>query len=82
MTLSLPSEYEAIVKDLVDRGAFASPEEAVKHALDLLAAEQQRNKQIERSREERRKRAKRFRQWAESNPPAGHFVDDSRESIY
>ena len=40
MTLDVPSDYEDILHNAVASGAFPSPEAALRHALDLLAAEQ------------------------------------------
>jgi len=41
MTLDVPSEYEEILKRVVASGAFANEAEALRHALELLAGEQQ-----------------------------------------
>lgn len=40
MTVELPTEYEQLPNDLVAGGAFAAADEAIKHAVHLLAAEQ------------------------------------------
>ncbi|MCC9631849.1 hypothetical protein LOC68_25925 [Blastopirellula sp. JC732] len=65
------------MQNAVASGAFASQEDALKHALELLAVEQQAPAQSGSA-----DRAARFRAWAEGHSPANHFVDDSRESIY
>ena len=40
MTLDVPSEYEDILRQAVASGAFANEEEALRHALQLLANQQ------------------------------------------
>lgn len=40
MTLDVPAEFEEIIRNAVASGAFASPEDAVRHALRLLEQEQ------------------------------------------
>ena len=42
MTLDVPAEYEEIIRQAVASGAFSSPEEAVRHALELLQHEQKK----------------------------------------
>ncbi|UUO08544.1 hypothetical protein M4951_09530 [Blastopirellula sp. J2-11] len=81
MSLNIPSQYETILQDAVASGAFASPEDALRHALELLTIEQ---KASSRSADalHREDQADQFRVWAESHSPVSHFVDDSRESIY
>lgn len=71
MTLSIPTEYEAIIHEAVASGAFASPEEAVKHALSLLAEEHEERKvnnpeSPRLSEKERQKRLKSFEKWLAS----------------
>ena len=39
MTFNLPSEYADILNNAVASGAFASPADALRHALELFAAE-------------------------------------------
>lgn len=80
MTLDVPSEYEAVIQQAVASGAFANPEAALRHALDLLAVEQSVSEAIVEKR--RQKLSDKFREWVDSHPPVNHFVDDSRESIY
>lgn len=87
MTLLIPAEYEAILQEAVASGAFATPEEALQRALKLLAEENEEKKANNPvtprlSEEERQKRLKNFEKWLATRKPAGHFVDDSRESIY
>lgn len=86
MSLSIPAEYEAMIREAVASGEFATPEEAVKHALELLTQERQAKKAIPQaprlSKEERQKRLRLLEEWINTREPAGHFVDDSRESIY
>lgn len=41
MTIDLPNEYERLLNELVSKGVFASTDDAIKHAVHLLAAEQQ-----------------------------------------
>ena len=40
MTIDIPSAYKDILLQAVANGAFANPEDALKHALELFAAEQ------------------------------------------
>lgn len=39
MTFDVPSDYEDILRNAVASGAFASTEDALRHALELFAAE-------------------------------------------
>lgn len=39
MNLDVPSEYEDILRQAVASGAFSSPQEALRHAIELLEAE-------------------------------------------
>ncbi|RCS54871.1 hypothetical protein DTL42_07100 [Bremerella cremea] len=83
MTLDVPSEYEAVIQQAVANGAFGSPEEALRHALKLLAIEQSESQRAKpKSAPEHEQWGKQFRAWADGHQPVGHFVDDSRESIY
>lgn len=43
MTLNIPSEYENVIRQAVANGAFARPEDALAHALQLFAQEQREN---------------------------------------
>ncbi len=40
MTIDIPSDYEDILRQAVASGAYAKPEDALRHALELFAAEQ------------------------------------------
>lgn len=80
MTLDIPSQYEAILQDAVSSGAFASKEEALKHALDLLAVEQRAP--VQKTKLSHQDWMKKVREWSESHGDVSHFIDDSRESIY
>ena len=40
MSIDIPSDYADIIQQAVASGAYASPEAALRHALDLFAAEQ------------------------------------------
>lgn len=81
MTLNIPDEYRSILHDAVASGAFGSPEEALSHALTLLAAEQ-----VDAARHNgdasKQPWAAEFRSWAESHTPRKASVDFDRESIY
>ena len=80
MALRVPPEYEAMLEEAVAKGQFESPEAALRHALELFKRERER---IERRRQRRQKAwAAKVRDWANCHAPVGHFVDDSRESIY
>lgn len=46
MTLNLPSEMDAFVKDLVVNGEFASEQEAIAEGLRLLMSREQLKKEI------------------------------------
>jgi Arc/MetJ-type ribon-helix-helix transcriptional regulator len=81
MTLNVPREYESLLSEAVASGAFADPESALRHALELLADEQHEWPKPRPS-EDSSSWAARFRAWAASHPRIEHFVDDSRESIY
>jgi Arc/MetJ-type ribon-helix-helix transcriptional regulator len=80
--MNIPRQYQSIIEQAVASGAFATPEEALRHALELLAKEQSIPGPATPRASRRSNLSARFRQWAESHPPANHFVDDSRESIY
>lgn len=41
MSLDIPSEYESVLDQLVASGAYPSTQSALKHALELLAAQQE-----------------------------------------
>ena len=83
MTINIPSEYEAVLNAVVTNGTFPTTEEALRHALELLAKEQ---RELDDSPQDDLpdpdEWEKRFRAWAASHPASDHFVDDSRESIY
>lgn len=40
MTIDIPSEYEGVLSDAVASGAFATPQDALRHALEWLSHEQ------------------------------------------
>ena len=40
MTIDIPNDYEDILRQAVASGAFANPEDALRRALELFAAEQ------------------------------------------
>ncbi len=40
MTLNIPSEYEGVLNDAVASGEFATPQDALRHALEWLSSEQ------------------------------------------
>ena len=40
MSIDIPSDYAAIIQQAVASGAYATPEAALRHALELFAAEQ------------------------------------------
>ncbi len=80
--MNIPRQYQSIIDQAVASGAFATPEEALQHALELLAKEQRIPNGATSPENRRLNLSARFRQWAESHPPSNHFVDDSRESIY
>lgn len=42
MTIDVPSEYEPILAQAVTAGIYSSKEEAIRHALELFATEQQK----------------------------------------
>ncbi|QDV13886.1 hypothetical protein CA51_37770 [Rosistilla oblonga] len=81
MTLNIPSEYAHVLDEAVASGAFASTDEAIRHALSLLAAEHH-IVDGEPPTEDDEQWAARFEAWAESHTPSKHFVDCSRDSIY
>ncbi|TWT35224.1 hypothetical protein KOR34_01120 [Posidoniimonas corsicana] len=80
MTYCIPPEYEHVLSDSVARGGFASPDEALRHALELLAAEQGRPTPVGNHRPDAW--AASFRRWAEGHPSGDHHVDADRQSIY
>jgi len=80
--MNIPRQYQSIIEQAVASGAFATPEEALRHALELLATEQNLPAPDTSPVHRRANLSARFRKWAESHPPANHVVDDSRESIY
>ncbi|MEX0793177.1 MAG: hypothetical protein WD045_08575 [Pirellulaceae bacterium] len=80
--MNIPSQYHAILEQAVASGAFPSAEEALRHALELLATEQRLTSSSVVAANPPSDRSRRFRNWAESHPPAKHSVDDRRESIY
>ncbi|GAA4463868.1 hypothetical protein [Novipirellula rosea] len=43
MTLEIPSEYEGVLNDAVASGAFATPQDALRHALATFAKERASN---------------------------------------
>ncbi|MEX0791587.1 MAG: hypothetical protein WD045_00520 [Pirellulaceae bacterium] len=79
--MNIPRQYQSIIEQAVASGAFATPEEALRHALELLATEQSIPAPGAPPVNHRADLSARFRKWAESHPPANHIVDDSRESI-
>ena len=42
MTLDVPNEYEEVLRNAVASGDFANEEEALRHALELLAIQQRK----------------------------------------
>jgi Arc/MetJ-type ribon-helix-helix transcriptional regulator len=67
---------------LVASGHYKDHEAAMDRAVQLLEQEH-RGQYVKRPSDlSYQEWSRRFREWAESHPPAGHFVDDSRDSIY
>ncbi len=56
MTIDIPSDYEDILRQAVASGAYANPEAALRHALELFAAEQVSGEQPKRDRWNERNR--------------------------
>lgn len=81
MKLTIPDEYQNILLEAVATGAFATPEDALKHALDLLVVENSSAFSAIRA-EPTLDWAARFHAWADSHPASEHFVDCSREGVY
>jgi len=86
MTFDIPSEFEPVIQNAVATGAFATTEDALAHALSLLAKEQGvavANGSVKDGENESHDSwAERLRSFAASHKATGHAVDDSRESIY
>ena len=79
MALKVPPECEAMLEEAVATGSFESVETALRHALELFKRERER---IERRRRRQKAWTAKGRDWANGHAPVGHFVDESRESIY
>lgn len=82
MTINIPHEYRSLLNEAVASGAYASHEEALKHALTLLAAERLVEPERLPGSSEAQEWNSRFRDWAFSHSKLGHFVDASRDGIY
>ena len=83
MTINIPNEYADFLNNAVASGGFPSHEDAIKHALQLLADEQaQCHEAPSQISLQHSVRMTEIRDWSQSHPPVSHFVDDSRESIY
>ncbi len=86
MTFNIPTEFEPVIRNAIESGAFATPEAALVHALSLLAKEQGQpvaNGAEKLSEDESHDSwSRRLRSFASNQKPTGHAVDDSRESIY
>ncbi len=83
MTLNIPSDYESVLNEAVNSGAFANQEEALRHALELLAKERKSSvRSTATIADDADEWAMRFRAWAANHPSVPVLVDDSRESIY
>ena len=81
MTFDVPHEYEQVINQLVASGAFTSSDEALHHALGLLADDLQTP--VSHSvNEDPQQWSERFRRWAAAHPANDHFVDASRDGIY
>jgi Arc/MetJ-type ribon-helix-helix transcriptional regulator len=79
----LSEHSKRFLETLVESGCFTDQDAAMEQAIQLLEQELQyrqlANRPSDLSYEEW---SRRFRNWVESHPPIGHFVDDSRDSIY
>ena len=86
MTFDIPSEFEPLIRNAIETGAFATTEDALAHALALLAKEQGvalgKGPTEHGKNESHESWAKRLRSFAASQKPTGRDVDDRRESIY
>ncbi len=83
MPLNIPDEYVSFLNHTVTSGAFSCTQDAMRHALELLAAEQaQRHDSPVQTSRQHSDRMTEIRVWSQSHPPVSHLVDDSRESIY
>lgn len=81
MTIEIPQDYQDVLNNAVASGAFVNHDEALRHALQLLAVESQAvtvEKQIDHPEEW----ATRFRNWAESHPRLSDHVEFDRDSLY
>ena len=78
----LLEHQEKVLDDLVASGHFKDQQAAIERAVQLLEQEVRGQSSKRPSELSYQEWSRRFREWAESHPPTGHFVDDSRDSIY
>lgn len=83
MTLNIPAEYQQVINQAVASGMFTTAEDAVKHALGLLAEEQAEvSGKPQPAETDAADRIGAIRRWSASHDEVTQVVDDSRESIY
>jgi Arc/MetJ-type ribon-helix-helix transcriptional regulator len=71
VNIDLPSEYEAILLQAVASGAFSNPQEALRHAIELLDAERTQAYSVNDN-------EKRLERWNERNNTA---IEQSKQGL-
>lgn len=82
MTYTIPNEYEQAIDQAVAAGAFASPEQAVRHAFNLLISEQTLEPDLDFVAKDHDLWMTELRAWSANHPAVEHVVHDRREDIY
>jgi Arc/MetJ-type ribon-helix-helix transcriptional regulator len=80
--LPISEQNVQFLDKLVASGRFKDRETAIDRAVQLLEQELRGQCAKRPSQMSYPEWSRQFRKWVESHPPTGHFVDDSRDSIY
>lgn len=77
LQITLSPEVEASLREQAEAAGTDIATFALQALEEKLEAERERQPKLTAE-----QRAKEWRAWVKSHQPAGHFVDDSRDSIY
>lgn len=81
MDVEIPKEYEGLISQAVHRGLFASRNEVLRAALDLLS-KNYLDDQLVQAASDDDQWLSRFDAFVARHQPTGMPLDDSRDSIY